>query len=85
MRFLVDRAFDQATDYLSERVEAANMPAVNRLLNEARDKYEDGELNNAAAEDLVARLLPLVKPEARADIENMFKNNRSLIARYLSK
>ena len=85
MNFLVDRAFDQATDYLSEHTEATNMPSVNRLLNEARDKYEDGELNSAAAEDLVARLLPLVKPEARADIESMFNNNRSLIARYLSK
>jgi vacuolar-type H+-ATPase subunit E/Vma4 len=84
MSFLVDKAFDQASEYLSDRTEPANMPAVTRLLNEAMDKYEDGELSTAAAESLVKKLLPLVKPEARGEIESMFNNNLALISRYLN-
>lgn len=83
MNFLIDRAFDQALDYLSERTDPANMPAVTQLLNEAMDKYEDGELTPASAEVLVQKLLPLVKPEARAEIEKMFRDNMSLITSFL--
>jgi len=84
MNFLVDQAFDKALDFLSERTEPANMPAVSRLLHEAMDEYEDGDLSPARAEALVQKLLPLVKPEARSEIEGMFRDNLSLISRYLS-
>ena len=84
MKFLIDRAFEQALEYLDERTEPENMPAVKNLLNEAMDKYEDGELNDAEAKRLVDKLLPLVKPEARSEIQQMFNNNLSLISKYLN-
>jgi len=84
MRFLIDRAFEQALEYLTERTEPENMPAVKRLLNEAMDKYEDGELTDAEAKRLVDKLLPLVKPEARDEIQQMFNTNFALISRYLN-
>ncbi|MCL2438343.1 MAG: hypothetical protein FWE26_05350 [Coriobacteriia bacterium] len=83
MKFIVTQAFDQALDYLTERTEPQNLPAVKRLLNEAVDKYEDGELNDATVGSLVQQLLPLVRPEARDEVEQLFKENRRLISSFL--
>ncbi|MCL2526070.1 MAG: hypothetical protein FWE46_03345 [Coriobacteriia bacterium] len=83
MKFLVEKYFDTAYDYLADRTDAENMPAVSKLLNDAMMKYEDGELTSAAASDMVRQLLPLVRDEDRPELEKMFNDNQGVIKKYL--
>ncbi|MCL2403406.1 MAG: hypothetical protein FWC86_04160 [Coriobacteriia bacterium] len=83
MNFIIQQAFDNALSYLSERVDAEDMPAVTKLLNEAMDAYDDGELNDVKVEALVNQLLPLVRPESQSEVRQLFESNRRLISSYL--
>ena len=85
MNFLIEKAFDDALDFLSERTNSANMPQVTRLLNEAMNQYDDGELTSASAKKLVDKLVPLVKPEHQGEIQRMFSDNLSKISSFLAK
>lgn len=85
MYFQADKAYDIALDYLSKRTEPAQMPAVSALLDQAADLYEDGELDQFRAQQLLQKVLLLVRPENRAEIEQLIASKHRLISTYLPK
>ena len=85
MDYIANKIFDEAMDYLSERTDPSNMAAVTRLLNEALDNYEDGELTQRKADALYRKILPLVRAEHREELAQLRAANLRQISTYLPR
>jgi len=74
---------DKVYDFVMEYVDAGNRAEAMRLLDDAFDKREDGDLTLDDAKKVIDKLLDLARPEERPELEKMLAKNQGLLEKYL--
>ncbi|MCL2680153.1 MAG: hypothetical protein FWF11_01550 [Coriobacteriia bacterium] len=76
---------DKIYDFVMDNVEATNRTQAINLLNDAFNRYEDGDLSIDELWAGMNTLIELAQPEKRPELEKMMQDNRGLIEKYFAR
>lgn len=81
MSFIQDKIYD----FVMDNVSGDNRAPAMKILNDAFNKYEDGDLEISELWTGIDELIDLADPDKRPELEKMLAENRGLITQYFSK